>query len=270
MSEGQDPVNLRVAVEGGVTRVELHRPERLNALSVELLEELDAVVTATKEDPEARVLILSGAGRAFCAGYDVEQAGGEDDLPRAQIAHHTWVRSVFGAFEALPVVKIAQVHGHCAGAGLLLACTCELRYAVSTAIFSVPELDLGLPFSMGGVQRLIRNVGLTTAADMVFNRTLLRGDSPRAIGLVAEVVEEDRLADRVDEVARAIAERPGLLLFETAKVFREAAEEIVQAQRSDLAALVLAQQDPECQAVTEAYASRFERRDMAAKKDGRS
>ena len=160
-------------LEAGIVYVTLNRPDKRNAVNAQLLRDL---VQATQElayRPEARVLLLSGAGPSFCAGYDVSQAAHADT--RSQWIASEEMAKAFAQIEAAPVVRIAQVHGHAVGAGLGLAMLCELRYATPDAVFAVPELDFGIPFSMGGMNSLTRYIGVTRTADMVLNARRMSG-----------------------------------------------------------------------------------------------
>ncbi|GAA4287631.1 enoyl-CoA hydratase/isomerase family protein [Georgenia daeguensis] len=249
--------NLRVSLAGGVLTIELHRPGRLNALSADLLEELGRAVALAYHD-DARVLVLRGAGRSFCAGYDVTAITAEGTFRDRWLANSR-LAAVVRAIEEAPVVRVAQLHGHVVGAGLILATLCELRYAAPDTRFSVPELDLGIPFSYGGISRLARYVGLTRAADMVLTCTPLAADQALAAGLVTEVVEATELGARVGAVAERLAARPPVLVAQTLVGLHEAARDLLPADTVDLPQMFLAQDDPEARAVNERYLERFRR-----------
>lgn len=250
---------LKVSIEGGVINLRMSRPEKLNAISSQFLTDLTLAVEQFAHRADARVLVLSGEGRAFCAGFDVSQERTED-------IRETWIASerlarAYGALESAPVLKIAKVQGFAMGAGLILSTMCELRYAAPDAVFGVPELDLGIPFSLGGVHRLARYIGITRTTDMVVNCTRMGAHEAKQAGLVNEVFEADEFDAKIAKISEKVASRPALLLLETQVALREAAEELAPASRNDLAAMFLARQDPDCSAVGTEYASRFRKRD---------
>jgi enoyl-CoA hydratase/carnithine racemase len=245
-----------VRFSDGVIDVELQRPASLNALNHQLADELVAATADFAARPDAKVLVLRGAGRAFCAGADVGVADAVTPSAYDQVLGHQRMQSVFGTFERLPVVKIAQVHGHCVGAGFVLAAMCELRIASPDAQFSIPELDFGIPFSMGGLPRIARYIGMTRTADLVLTGRRMPAEEAVAAGFVTRVVPAGDLAATVRETAKAVARHPSYLLMETVTRLREAGEELLAGGRSDLSSLTLATLDPECRDVMAAYAQR--------------
>ncbi|MBK7281641.1 enoyl-CoA hydratase/isomerase family protein [Candidatus Aalborgicola defluviihabitans] len=242
-------------LEAGIVYVTLNRPDKRNAVNAQLLRDL---VQATQElayRPEARVLLLSGAGPSFCAGYDVSQTANADT--RSQWIASEEMAKAFAQIEAAPVVRIAQVHGHAVGAGLGLAMLCELRYATPDAVFAVPELDFGIPFSMGGMNSLTRYIGVTRTADMVLNARRMSGAQALSYGLVTEVVALDELSAQVQAIAQKLARRPSVLLMTTQVSLREAALAHTPEGKNDLAAMFLCRQDPDCQQVSAQYTQQF-------------
>jgi enoyl-CoA hydratase/carnithine racemase len=247
---------LDVRFEDGVIDVELQRPASLNAINRQLADELVAATAGLAARSDAKVLVLRGAGRAFCAGADVGVADVVTPSAYDQVLGHQRMQSVFAAFERLPVAKIAQVHGHCVGAGFVLAAMCELRIASEDARFSIPELDFGIPFSMGGLPRIARYIGMTRTADLVFTGRRMPAEEALTEGFLTRVVPAEQLGDVVRETAATIARHPGYLVMETVTRLREAGEELLAGSRSDLSSLTLATLDPECREVMSAYAQR--------------
>lgn len=244
-------------IEAGIVHLRLNRPDKRNAVNAQLLRDLVTTVQQLAYRPDARVLWLSGAGPSFCAGYDVSQDGLADT--RSQWIASEAMAQAFAQIEAAPVVRIAEVHGHAVGAGLVLATLCELRYATPDAVFAVPELDFGIPFSMGGTHRLTRYIGVTRTADMVLNARRMTGAQGLACGLVTEVVTPQALSAHVQAVAEKLARRPGVLLLNTQVSLRQAAQAHTPEGPNDLAALFLSRQDAGCQAVSAQYAQSFRR-----------
>lgn len=248
---------INITVDGGVITFQLNRPDRLNALSLQMIEELHRAALDFLYRKDARVLVIKGSGRAFSAGYDINTT--RDDVEfRDQWISATKMSEAFRAIETAPVVRVAQLQGHVVGAGLLLAALCDLRYATKDARFFVPELDMGIPFSYGGVGRLARLIGLTRTADLVLNCTPFMADDPRMSGLVTELVDEKTLEDRVTEVAKSIAARPPILTIETITALQEAARDMIPADTIDFPHMFLAQADNHASAVLGEYTKRFE------------
>lgn len=250
---------LKVSINEGVIDLQMNRPDKLNAINSTFLSDLHRAIDEFAHRGDARVLVLSGAGKSFCAGFDVSQER-EGDIRENWIASERLAR-VYGALESAPVMKIARVQGFAMGAGLILSTMCELRYATPDAVFGVPELDLGIPFSMSGVHRLARFIGITRTADMVVNCTRMGATEARQAGLVTDIFEAGEIDARIAEIAARAAARPALLLLETQVALREAGEELAPASRNDLAAMFLARQDPDCSRVGKEYANRFRSRD---------
>src|SRR5262249_32344369 len=166
-----------------VSTIRLNRPEKLNALSAEMVRELHLQLTTLETDQELRALILTGEGeRAFCAGTDImelasktESAAIELSARGQKLCEHT---------ENFPVPVIAAIEGIAAGGGLELALACHLRVAATTASFSLPEVKLGLIPAYGGTQRLAREVGQGRAVEMLLTGKTISADEARALGLL--------------------------------------------------------------------------------------
>lgn len=251
---------IEVDFSDGVIDVTLNRPDRLNAINIDMAEELAEAADRFAHRENAKVLVLRGAGRAFNAGADVgstaDDANGETSVA-ARINGHARMQKALASIETLPVVKIAQVHGHCVGAGLVLASMCELRIAGSDAQFSVPELAFGIPFSMGGLPRLVRYVGLTKAADMVLTGRRVGAQEARDAGLITRVVDSSDLGRVVAETAEQLSAHPKYLVLETVERLREVGVALLEGSRSDLSSLVLATLDAESRQVMAEYARRI-------------
>ena len=134
---------------------------------------------------------------------------------------------------------------------------CELRVVADDARFSIPELDFGIPFSMGGLPLIARYLGMTRAADLVLTGRRMGAEEARDGSLATSVVERADLEKAVAEVATRVAARPAFLLRETVSRLEEAGRKLLNGQRSDLSSLVLATMDPESRAVMDAYAERI-------------
>lgn len=190
-----------------VLTLTLNRPRKLNALSHELFEALDAATRRARADREVHVVVLTGAGRAFCAGADIDMVKefGDPDLPsdafRAKVRR---LQAVFDGLEALEKPVIAAINGDCVGGGFDLALACDLRIATEAAYFLVPEVRLGLIPDLGGTQRLPRLIGVGRAKEMVLTGRRFSAAECLAMGLVNRVVPQGDLERAVAEMVAHI------------------------------------------------------------------
>jgi enoyl-CoA hydratase/carnithine racemase len=184
----------------------LDRPERLNALTFDTFDELAALQTEIDGDPAARVLILTGAGRAFCAGMDLEQARTLPEMPATEMLRRqeSWARAVTG-FRHLRIPVIAAVNGAAAGAGMALALAADIRIASTTARFNAAFVRIGLSGGDVGTSWLLpRLVGLGRASELLLTGRFVEAPEALRIGLVTEVLETEELLPRAMEIADAI------------------------------------------------------------------
>lgn len=194
----------------GVAVLRLNRPKQLNAINEAMQNELRCALTDLATDRSVRALVLTGAGRGFCAGIDVRDFGpsmldaGAPALDRMRFQER--MAALAEAVRALPQPVVAAVNGPCVGAGLALCLAADIRICSETASFANAAILLGLSGAeMGMSYHLPRIVGAGVAADwMLTGRTVSAGEADRR-GLVSEVVEPDRLADRAVELAALIA-----------------------------------------------------------------
>jgi len=206
---------VQYAAAGGVARIVLDRPERLNAINTRLVADLRASVVAANEDPEVRAIVLSGAGRAFCAGYDLDWGTRAEDANQRLMAGQ-WdpVRDYLGmsrnvrAYMALwesPKPVIAQVHGWCVGGGTDLALCSDLIYMAEDAQIGYPPARVwGEPTTSMWIYRL----GLEHAKRLMLTGESLTGTEAARVGLASAAVPADRLAAEVDNMARKLATIP--------------------------------------------------------------
>ncbi len=205
-----------------VAVVTLNRPEALNAVTAEMLEDVgDAFQRADREG--ARIILLRGAGRSFCAGADRNQYPGfkssEMDEGRAQNAIEVGVR-LRRAMTGVNALTIAQVHGHVMGGGLVLAMNCDMRYAADDARMSLPELKLALPLGWGALYRLIELVGPTRAWAMLAELEVLSGSDGVQAGLCSASFAADELEKKVQERIENLLQIDPEALFLTKRQFR--------------------------------------------------
>jgi enoyl-CoA hydratase len=187
----------------------LSRPESLNALDAGLMAELYAAFAQLAEDKSVRVVILTGAGRAFCAGQDIRDFGGPvpavTDGPDAMLAFQRYMSGIVAVVRDLPQPVLAAVNGPAVGGGMALACAADIRLAVPSARFGVGAIRLGLSgCEMGLSYHLPRLAGMSAAAEWMLTGRLVSAAEALAAGLVSRVIEEDGLMAAALDMAAAI------------------------------------------------------------------
>ncbi len=206
--------------DGAVLTMALNRPEKLNAFDSATHK---AFTAALKEaaDPEVRAVVLTGAGRGFCVGQDLsELSQGERDV--AALLRERWNRHVLG-LRGLEKPVLAAVNGAAAGAGLSLACACDLRVAADSAAFVPAFVNVGLVPDTGGSWLVPRLLGYARAFEWMCSGRKLGAEEALAWGLVSEVVPADDVLARTHERAAALAALPTRAIAMTKRLFERAA-----------------------------------------------
>jgi enoyl-CoA hydratase/carnithine racemase len=208
--------------ERGVLRLTLNRPEARNALSVALMSALIEALGRAAQDPHTRVVVLAGAGPAFCAGHDLREL-------RADQRRETYERIFAQCSELmltivrLPKPVIAEVHGVATAAGCQLVATCDLAVAAENARFATPGVNIGL-FCSTPMVALTRAVGRKAAMEMLLTGELIDAATAQAFGLINRVVPQERLREAVDDLAGKIAGKSALTLSIGKEAFYRQAE----------------------------------------------
>jgi 2-(1,2-epoxy-1,2-dihydrophenyl)acetyl-CoA isomerase len=210
--------DVEVTRDGAVQTITLNRPEKMNAFTRGLHGELrDALKQA--RDPEVRAVVITGAGRAFCAGQDLTEFGETGDVGAS--LRETYHPNIL-AIRALEKPVIAAVNGACAGAGLSLACACDIRIAADSAAFVPGFIGIGLIPDAGGTYFIHRLLGASRAFEWMSSNRRLTAAEAHAWGLVSEVVEADALPVRAAELASTYAELPTRGIGMTKRLFDHA------------------------------------------------
>lgn len=198
-----DSALLSETIEPGIVRLTFNRPEKLNALSSEVIRHLDEALDRIAADRSARVVILTGGGeRAFVAGADIGEYRGRRAKPFIAYQHES--RRVFDKLEALPKPTIAAVRGYALGGGFEIALCCDVILCAASARLGLPEGLLGLSPGGGGTQRLVRAVGKYVASDVMLAARRMTGERAFQLGLAAAVCPDEELAAVALERARAM------------------------------------------------------------------
>lgn len=202
--------------DGAIATVTLNRPERLNAMNRELTAAVVGALERAASDESIRVLILTGAGRGFCAGGDLAGfAGGEFKRPQPIEERIAELRRSMRSSQILresDLVTIAAINGACAGAGFSWACACDLRYAAASAKFNTAFLNAGLSGDFGGTWSLTRIVGNAKARELYLLAERFGAEEAERIGLVSKVLPDAELMDHVRGVARRLADSAPIAL----------------------------------------------------------
>ncbi|VEG89900.1 enoyl-CoA hydratase/isomerase family protein [Legionella spiritensis] len=186
----------------GILTLTLNRPEKLNALSQDVLVALQEIFTHAKENQKVRALLLTGSGKAFCAGADISRL--------AECNAETGYRfacdgqNVFKQLETLGKPSLAAVNGFAFGGGCELAISATLRIAATSAKFGQPEVKLGVIPGYGGTQRLARLIGKGRALDLCMTGRFIDADTALQWGLVSSVVEPDLLLEEAKQILNTI------------------------------------------------------------------
>lgn len=210
----------RASIDGAALRIEwpaphvalvtFTRPDQMNSLSLELIDELRQALSIIAAQSPAAV-VLTGSGRAFCAGADLKLIASSDaEFFRSPMAFRNSylipLARLFDSMEEMPFPLVAAINGHALGGGFEMALSCDLRLMSSTARVALPEVRLGATPGAGGVQKLIRHVGRSKALEWILLGSQIGADEAERRGLVTEVTDPDNLLDRALAVATRLAE----------------------------------------------------------------
>ncbi len=189
--------------DGFVGVITINRPQALNALNSQVLEELEETFKAVDLET-TRALILTGAGeKSFVAGADI---GEMSSLSKAEgEAFGKKGNDIFRFIETFPIPVIAAVNGFALGGGCEISMSCDIRICSENAIFGQPEVGLGITPGFGGTQRLARIIGVGMAKQLIYTARNIKAEQAKAIGLVNEVYPQDELLDQAKKLASIIA-----------------------------------------------------------------
>jgi 2-(1,2-epoxy-1,2-dihydrophenyl)acetyl-CoA isomerase len=229
MSQTFETIQLQIAQ--GVATLTLNRPDRLNSLTRAMLTELNSALGVVRLDASVRCLVLTGAGRAFCTGQDlddesVDPALGPVDL--GSVIEHGY-RPIVLAIRDLPIPVLAAVNGIAAGAGANIALVCDVVIAAQSARFIQPFCRLGLLPGAGGTWTLPRLIGPARALGLALFGEPLEAADAQAWGLIWECVPDDQLTGRAGELAARLAEGPTLGFARTKQAIQAYATQTLEA-----------------------------------------
>lgn len=213
---GSDRIEVRI--EGGVAHVELARPDKFNAMDADMFAAIGDTFRALGRDGAVRAILLSGRGRHFTAGLDLEYASRQfpatadpGRAAEARLRHIEWLQDSFSALEAARPPVIAAVHGGCIGAGVDLAAACDLRVASQDAYFQVAEVDVAITADLGTLQRLGYLIPQGVLRELAFTGRKLGAEEAARYGLVNRIApDRDATMAAAMDLARTIAAKSPL------------------------------------------------------------
>ena len=189
--------------EGLVAHISLNRPQVLNAYNIQMRDDFSQALDAAQEDLEVGALLITGQGRAFCAGADLTEFG---TAPSQAIARQVrWERDIWGQLITMAKPVVTAVHGYCIGSGLEIALLGDLTLAASDTVFALPEVQLGMIPAAGGTQTLPRRVRRGAALELLLTGRRIRAEEALVLGLLTRVVPGEILLDEARKVAEQLA-----------------------------------------------------------------
>ena len=211
--------NLLTEIKDGIGTLTFNRPEALNALNQQTIDELDQVLTNWETNKDVKGIILTGRGKAFVAGADIAQFNTLSNEGARTFAQRG--QEVFGKCEKILKPVLAAVNGFALGGGCELILACDFIYASDNAKFGQPEVNLGIMCGWGGTQRMPRYVGLPRARELLFSGEMISAEEAFRIGLVNKLCKPEELMSESMKKMKLILSRGPLAVAQTKKVLHE-------------------------------------------------
>lgn len=230
--------DIRFTIADGVATLTLHRPEKLNAYTVEMGEEVVAAFARCREDEAVRAVVLTGAGRAFCAGVDLDalraHQAGNAPARGPKLGEEDFLRKLPLDLVAFPKPVIVAINGPAIGVGVTMTLPCDVRLAAESATLALPFVKLGLLPGLGSTHLLPRLVGMGRALELVLSGRTIPAAEAAAIGLVNRTVPDAELLPAAHELARTMARhRPEALAAAKAALQFGAGATMAEAMRHE-------------------------------------
>jgi enoyl-CoA hydratase/carnithine racemase len=227
--------------EGAVGWMTFNNPARHNAVSLEMWQAAEAILTGFRDDPAVRVVVVTGAGgKAFVSGADISKFESERAAADAVAHYNATTERVYDLLHGFPKPTIALIRGHCIGGGAGLAVCCDLRFCNEAAGFAVPAARLGLGYGMTGIARMMDVVGPAFTKEIFFTARRFSAAEALAMGLVNRVLADDALDGFVRETAETIAGNAPLTIAAIKAAVTEALKEPEERDAGRVAAMVAA------------------------------
>lgn len=198
---------IRFSKQGRVAHLSLNRPKVLNAFNVQMRDDVWEALAAVEDDPDVGALLVTGEGRAFCAGADLTEFGSAPSPVEAREVR--WERDVWGQWWSLSKPVVTAVHGYCIGSGLEMALLSDLRLAAEGTVFAMPEVRLGMIPAAGGTQTLGRACGESAALDLLYTGRRFDAAEALRLKLITRVTRPDLLLAEAMAAATELADGDG-------------------------------------------------------------
>ena len=227
---------ITATIEYGIGRLTLDQPDKLNPLGTNTLQDIiDATTWFNKEN--VSVVIVSGNGRAFTAGFDLREFTNTDSTGKDGAVLG---REMAEAVDRMKPVTIASLHGYCIGGGVVLASACDLRIASENTTFSIPEVDLGIPLAWGGIPRLVREIGPAMTKELVMTCRPFDAEEAKSLGFINRVVKDADLESQTTNMAEAIRKRPQTVIETTKNQVRAATDDLASTKNEWVGEMLIA------------------------------
>lgn len=224
MADTPEFATLRVEADGPIGRLTLAQPGKLNPLGTVPLREI-AEAARWFDTTDASIVVVTGEGRGFSSGFDLREfTGGSSGTTTSNRDQADLGRRMADAMERMSALTIAAIKGPCVGGGVVLAGVCDLRVAADDTVFSIPEVDLGIPLAWGGIPRLVREIGPAFTRELVLTCRPFDAKEAQALGFVNRVVPRADLESAVDELATQLSRKAPSVVRATKRQVNEALE----------------------------------------------
>ena len=223
-----DYKTIRYEVADAVAAITLSRPDKRNAVDLDMFRELGEATDRAASDPDVRVTLVSGEGKSFCAGIDLNALASIDPSGAPFQGFLRMAQRPFRNLAAMAKPTIAAVHGHAVGAGFQLALACDIRFAATDAVFGMFEVRFGIVPDLGGNRPLTQLVGPARAKELVWTGRTVDAEEAERLGLVNRVTSTEALRDEARAFAALLAAGPPLPLGLTKAIINRSSEESLE------------------------------------------
>ena len=208
--------------DGSLARITLNRPDRLNAINLEMRDLLWSYFQAVRDDPEVGIVLVGGSGSAFSAGADISEFGSAPSIVESRRGRRE--RDLWGLILSIEKPIVAAIHGYALGAGCEMSLCCDFRVASRDATFGLPEVKLGYIPSAGGTQLLPRTVRGSLAREMIMTGLPIDAERAFRAGLVSRLCEDTNLIAEAERICERLGSRPAAALMMAKRALAAARE----------------------------------------------
>ncbi len=227
--------------EGAVAHIVFNNPAKMNAVSLDMWERMVSLLDSYAEDPDLRVLVVSGAGgRAFVSGADISKFEQQRSNPESVAHYNATSAKAYETLYNFPKPTIAKIHGYCIGGGMNLAVCCDVRVATEGSKFGIPAARLGLGYGYPGVSRLAEIVGISKAMELFYTARQFSAAEAHAFGFINQIVADAGLDAAIDTMTGQISENAPLTIATIKAVAREISQPSARRDFAKLDAMVRA------------------------------